>query len=52
MQEGTDSRSVVHSLRTDGGGAASHVTEAHRGSSHMFPQRRAMHMLPPRIGIG
>ena len=54
MQEGTDNRSVIHSLRTvrrrcgftryrNAAGAVSHVPAA---------QRRAMHMLPPRIGVG
>ena len=41
MQEGTDNRSVIHSLRTVGGGAASHVTGAQQEPSHMFPQRSA-----------
>ena len=41
MQEGTDNRSVTHSFRTVGGGAASLVTGAHQEPSHMFPQHRA-----------
>ena len=41
MQECTDNRSVIHSLRTVGGGAASHVAGARQGPPHMFPQRRA-----------
>ena len=41
MQEGVDTRGVIHSLRTVGGGAASHVIGAHREPPHMLPQRSA-----------
>ena len=41
MQGDTDNRSVIHSLRAVGGGAAAHVTGTPQEPSHMFPQRRA-----------
>ena len=41
MQGDMDIRSVMHSLRSVGGGAAAHVTGAQRKPTHMFPQRRA-----------
>ena len=41
MQEVLGKGTVTHSVRTVGGIAASHVTGAHQGPSHMFPQRSA-----------
>ena len=40
MQEGARTGSVIHSARTVGGGAGSHVTAAEQRSPHMIPQRR------------
>ena len=37
MREVADKRSVIHSLRTVGGGAASHISGTQQGPSHMFP---------------
>ena len=39
MHEGVCTGSVIHSARTVGGGAGSHVTAAQQRPPHMFPQR-------------
>ena len=37
MYEAARTGSVIHSARTVGGGAGSHVTAARQWSPHMFP---------------